>query len=97
MTKKLYADRDPSTLEPHYSAHVCAMTAEALHAKSAIAAELAWRDKRIAELEAAAAPLVFHWQRIKRIMSGRAPAELQVAGVDLERLDVALRDKTDAE
>ncbi len=37
-------------LEPHYSAHVSAMTAEALHGKSDIAAELAWRDQRIAAL-----------------------------------------------
>ena len=48
----LYAPRDPSTLEPHYSAHVSAMTTEGLHAKSLIAAELAWRDQRIAQLEA---------------------------------------------
>ena len=49
-----YADRDPATLEPHYSEHVNAMTAEKLHEKSAIAAELAYRDKRIAELLRAA-------------------------------------------
>lgn len=39
-----YTRRDPMSLEPHYSAHVSAMTTEGLHAKSAIAAELAFRD-----------------------------------------------------
>ncbi len=45
---KLYADRKPWLLEPHYSKHVMAMTAEGLHEKSAIAAELAHRDALIA-------------------------------------------------
>ena len=46
----LYADRDPSKLEPWYSQHVNAMTAEGLHSKSDIAAELAHRDRQIREL-----------------------------------------------
>lgn len=37
-------------LEPHYSKHVGAMTREGLHAKSDIAAELAWRDTEIERL-----------------------------------------------
>jgi hypothetical protein len=41
----------PWELEPHYSRHVAAMTEEGLHDKAAIAEQLAWRDKRIAELE----------------------------------------------
>ena len=52
---KLYAERDVEALDKmggYYMRHVMAMTAESLHSKSAIAAELAWRDKRIAELEA---------------------------------------------
>jgi len=47
----LYDERDAAELEPHYSRHVSAMASEGLHRKSAIAAELAMRDKRIAELE----------------------------------------------
>lgn len=46
-----YAERDTSDLEPHYSRHVNAMTEEDLRRKSEIAAELAYRDKRIADLE----------------------------------------------
>jgi len=46
-----YAKRDAIDLEPHYSKHVGAMTREALHSKADIAAELAWRDARIADLE----------------------------------------------
>lgn len=48
---KLYADRKPWELEPHYSRHVSAMTTEALHAKYAIAAELAFRDAEIERLK----------------------------------------------
>lgn len=51
-----YADRDHMALGDYYLRHVSAMTGEALHAKSAIAAELAHRDREIdrqhAELEA---------------------------------------------
>lgn len=47
-----YADRDHEQLGEHYVKHVAAMTAEGLHAKSDIAAELAWRDQRIASLTA---------------------------------------------
>ena len=49
---KLYAKRHGWDLEPHYSRHVSAMTAEGLHSKADIAAELAFRDARIAALEA---------------------------------------------
>lgn len=44
---KLYADREPMDLGEHYPRHVQAMTAEQLHDKCAIAAELAWRDQRL--------------------------------------------------
>lgn len=47
-----YAERDALSLEPHYSRHVSAMTTEQLHSKADIAAELAFRDQRIATLEA---------------------------------------------
>jgi hypothetical protein len=51
---KLYADRAPWKLEPHYSAHVAAMTSEGLHSKADIAAELAFRDKALEEVREAA-------------------------------------------
>lgn len=47
----LYDIRDTDEFPDLYIAHVSAMTTERLHKKSEIAAELAWRDKRIAELE----------------------------------------------
>ena len=50
ITQKLYARRDAVSLGEFYVRHVEAMTAEALHSKSAIAAELAWRDQEIARL-----------------------------------------------
>ena len=49
---KLYAERDIEGQGEHYVNHVMAMTSENLHGKSNIAAELAHRDIRIAELEA---------------------------------------------
>jgi hypothetical protein len=47
---KQYAERDAMALEKaggYYSRHVSAMTAEGLHSKSDIAAELAYRDMLI--------------------------------------------------
>lgn len=52
-TEKLYPpDLLPWELEPHYSKHVLAMTAEGLHSKAEIASQLAWRDKTISTLRA---------------------------------------------
>lgn len=48
----LYAKRDAESLGEHYTRHVAAMTAEGLHDKSDIAAELAWRDAEIERLRA---------------------------------------------
>jgi len=50
MTKK-YADRDIME-QKHYATHVFQMTAEGLHSKSDIAAELAHRDEIIDDLRA---------------------------------------------
>lgn len=60
MNQKLYADRDCEEMVKHYTAHVSAMTVEGLHSKSAIAAELAFRDKRIEELEDALRLQILH-------------------------------------
>lgn len=51
MSEKLYAKRNVIALGEHYTRHVSAMTGEGLHDKSSIAAELAWRDRRIAVLK----------------------------------------------
>lgn len=48
---KLYAERDIESLGEFYMRHVDAMTTEGLHDKSSIAAELAWRDAELAELQ----------------------------------------------
>ncbi len=50
-TPKFYASRDIIGLKKHYTNHVMAMTAERLHEKSDIAAELAFRDAQIEELK----------------------------------------------
>jgi chromosome segregation ATPase len=52
---RLYAERDHITQGEYYLRHVSAMTGEGLHAKSAIAAELAHRDMQIDQLRAALA------------------------------------------
>lgn len=52
-SNNLYAERDIEELDNFgnlYSKHVSAMTSESLHSKSAIAAELGYRDMLIAEL-----------------------------------------------
>lgn len=51
---KHYKERDIEWLDEqgeHYSKHISAMTGEALHDKSDIAAELAWRDYEIDRLK----------------------------------------------
>lgn len=48
---KQYAKRNPEFQGEHYIKHVIAMTAEDLHQKSAIAAELAHRDILINDLK----------------------------------------------
>lgn len=60
MTEKLYADRDCEEMAKHFTAHMSAMTGEKLYTKSAIAAELAFRDKRIEELEDALRLQILH-------------------------------------
>jgi hypothetical protein len=53
-TEKLYDHaHNLHTLEPYYSLHVSAMTTEALHSKSDIAAELAWRDRQLEDKQLA--------------------------------------------
>lgn len=47
-----YKKRDARELDPFFGEHMQAMTAEALYDKADIALELAFRDKRIAALEA---------------------------------------------
>ena len=53
-----YKTGDARTLEPYFSRHMMAMTAENLDSKADIAMELAERDQRIALLEAAAQNLL---------------------------------------
>ena len=54
----LYAQRDHVAQGDYYTRHVSAMTGEKLHAKSAIAAELAHRDIEIETLRKAAEMMV---------------------------------------
>lgn len=49
---RLYPEQDHEALGESYIRHVAAMTSEGLHAKSDIAAQLAWRDQRITALAA---------------------------------------------
>lgn len=52
-SNNLYAEQDIEALDNFgnlYSKHISAMTSESLHSKSAIAAELGYRDMLIAEL-----------------------------------------------
>lgn len=49
---KLYAERDTVEQGQHYMKHLLAMTAEKLHSKGDVAAELAHRDIMIEQLQA---------------------------------------------
>jgi ketosteroid isomerase-like protein len=48
---RLYPPQDPQALGRYYTDHVAGMTEAGLDGKAEIAEQLAWRDKRIAELE----------------------------------------------
>ena len=56
-----YAKRDHRALGEHYLRHVSAMTGEGLHAKSDIAAELAWRDAEIERLRKTLDEIATYW------------------------------------
>ncbi|GAA0517592.1 hypothetical protein GCM10009414_29010 [Tatumella terrea] len=76
MTNNQYAERDIMDLDisgNHYSRHISAMTREGLHSKSDIAAELAWRDARIAELETRTVKLPKPHTHLIWIQAGHAP------------------------
>jgi len=80
MTDKLYAKRTPSELEPWFSRHMEAMTAEDLHWKGDIAMELAWRDKQIGMLKkhvnGLMAVVESQQAKIDRIMLEYCPEEM---------------------
>jgi hypothetical protein len=50
MSESVYPEQDHEDLGEHYMRHVEAMTAEGLHEKSAIAGQLAWRDRDLERL-----------------------------------------------
>ncbi len=65
-SEEQYPILDPLELEPFYSRHVMAMTAEGLHSKAAIAEQLAWRDQTLAALRGCVArALATHqWEKL---------------------------------
>lgn len=70
-----YAERNLVEIAKHYTKHLQAMTREGLHAKSDIAAELAWRDAEIDRLR--------DWQRQmveKAASGGRLDGYRELAG-----------------
>jgi len=95
--KALYADRNPCKLEPHYTAHVMAMTREDLHSKSDIAAELAWRDQEIEALRAQVEALTIENQALwtdRSTLQSQRDAFLE-AGLRARYLLVRDRDAAD--
>lgn len=82
-----YEDRDITYLDEqggHYCRHVQAMTAEGLHSKSDIAAELGWRDRRIGHLQAKIDMLMLEYcpdemtpEQLKEWESHQVPRSIQ--------------------
>jgi hypothetical protein len=62
MNRKHYAERDIIAQGNYYMRHLMAMTAEKLHSKSDIAAELAHRDMVIDDLTRIVYALKAPWQ-----------------------------------
>lgn len=86
------------SLEPHYSEHVFALTAEKLNAKSEIAVELAVRDARIAELEKERdeARLVRNEANAEMIDARQRYAQLRVSSDEAQAALIAERDAAHA-
>lgn len=57
-SERQYTERDPRDLEPYFSLHMLAMTAENLVEKADIAMELAFRDKTNEKLRRALADVL---------------------------------------
>lgn len=83
-TRELYPKHDAEQLGEWYARHFEAMTAEGLHGKSDIAAQLAWRDKKIAALESGAVRELI--EAAKAILKN-APS---ISGHDINNLECAL-------
>lgn len=81
--KRLYERRQAQALEPHYSAHVSAMTTEGLHAKAAIAAELAWRDAQITRIR------LHHDEAMAKLRAEHAALDAEACHLR-ERLDTPI-------
>jgi hypothetical protein len=75
-----YAERDIEQLDNYYMVHIDAMTVESLRSKSDIAAELAFRDECIAELEKGYEELrMAALNAVCKIGGGQAKADLRDA------------------
>lgn len=81
-----YAKRNHIQLGQHYLNHVSAMTAEGLHAKSDIAAELAWRDAEIEKLRIEMQDLSVKFD----LEICKKNVEIKLLRIDLEKLNTAL-------
>lgn len=70
--ERLYGERDIIAQGVYYVRHVSAMTGEGLHAKSAIAAELAHRDIQIDTLTSRNAALEAERDRLREALADMA-------------------------
>lgn len=85
--QKLYAERDHYQLSPQYERHLLAMTAEGLYSKSAIAAELAYRDIEIERLR----PMAESWESYEAAQERKAEMQPVETSADKATLDEWLR------
>ena len=83
--EKLYnKERDTDGYDNLVMKHMMAMTAEDLHSKAAIAVELAYRDKCIAELE--------YWKDCGQVSLQMKIGKIQALEERIAQLEQALRD-----
>lgn len=90
-----YEDRDIVAQGMFYIKHVSAMTAEKLHAKSDIAAELAYRDMRITELEAELTAIKAQAEDATEYVLAQINAELRAENNRLRKKEGELRIKSE--
>jgi hypothetical protein len=77
----MYAERDIESQDEYYTRHLEAMTAERLHDKSAIAAELAHRDIKHDQLQYEFDHLKVQLAAVKRERDGLAQERKEFAGI----------------
>jgi hypothetical protein len=92
----MYPKVNPAKLEPHYSRHVLAMTAERLNSKADIAAQLAKRDSELEQLQVRNVKLLYALKQCGRYVNHKSePGEKVAAFLGINAIISAAIERTE--